>query len=59
MSTWRKSSAVWLGSSLCSTGPSKTESVMPRVGIVVLAELGEAHVAHPKSSVRRSGVRTT
>jgi hypothetical protein len=37
-----------LGSSLSSSGPSKAGSVVPRLGIVVLAELGEAHVAHPK-----------
>jgi hypothetical protein len=38
----------WLGSSLSSSGPSKARSVVPRLGIVVLAELGEAHVAHPQ-----------
>jgi hypothetical protein len=48
MSTWRKSSAVGSDPSLSSSGPSKAGSVVPRLGIVVLAELGEAHVAHPK-----------
>jgi hypothetical protein len=38
----------WLGPSLRSSGPSQARSVVPRLGIAVLAELGEAHVAHPK-----------